>query len=82
MPDIVFIEKGTDEDGYPIDVLEDVVTGARYKAYTPEDWWAKCERQTRLRSTGQPLRPTSDRSKREVFHVGATRYSGSDRGRR
>lgn len=76
---VVFIDKGVDEDGYQCDILECPLTGTRYKAYSVEDWWNKCERQTRRASSGQHRPAVSDGGEREVVHENRTSHASAAR---
>ena len=44
---------GRDELNYPVEVLEDPVTGARMVAYDVETWWERAEHLTRLEAIGK-----------------------------
>jgi hypothetical protein len=39
----IYLGRGKDRLGIACDVLEDPVTHRRYLAYSPEDWWARCQ---------------------------------------
>ncbi len=49
----VLIGQGRDELNYPVEVLEDPVTGARMVAYDVETWWERAEHLTRLEAIGK-----------------------------
>ncbi len=49
----VLIGQGRDELNYPVEVLEDPVTGARMVAYDVETWWEWAEHLTRLEAIGK-----------------------------
>ncbi len=74
---VVFIDKGVDKDGYPVDILECPITGTRYHAYDVETWWNKCERQTRQEASGQHRQTISDSGEREVVHENWTRNAST-----
>ena len=49
----VLIGQGRDELNYPVEVLENPVTGARMVAYDVETWWERAEHLTRLEAIGK-----------------------------
>lgn len=58
----VLIGQVRDREGFRAELLEDPLTGSRMLAYTPEEWWSKCEYQ-KLQAT----RPQRDNTPRHAW---------------
>ncbi len=74
----VLIGKVRDKEGFYADLLEDPLTGARFLAYSVEDFYERQQYLTHLEAIGQSDRHVSDRDTFEVVHEKRTTHRVAD----
>lgn len=74
----VLIGKVRDKEGFYADLLEDPTTGARFLAYSPEDYYERQRYLAYLDAHGKSDGQVSDRDTFEVVHEIRTPHRAAD----